>query len=68
LQNTPPGNDETSATLDIQGEVVQGGLKTQEMPMEDVPENRLLEEIDFSPELTARLYRKSLFHTRMHLA
>ena len=31
---------------------VQGGPKTQEPPMEEIPERRLLEEIDFCPDLS----------------
>ena len=33
------------------GEVVQGGPKTQEIPPENIPEKQLLEEVDTSPEL-----------------
>ena len=33
------------------GEVVQGGPKTQEMPPEEVPEKKLLDEVDVSLEL-----------------
>ncbi|KAF8497986.1 hypothetical protein JB92DRAFT_3125506 [Gautieria morchelliformis] len=49
--NSEPGNPSASTASEAAGEVVQGGPKTQEAPMEDIPEQRLLDEIDFSPEL-----------------
>ena len=51
-QKFDSGDHSTSVTSELQGEVVQGGPKIQELPEEEIPKDRLLEELDFSPELS----------------
>ena len=51
-QNFEPGNPSEAVASETEGEEVQGGPKTQEMPIEIVPEKQLLNELDYSPELS----------------
>ena len=50
-QNFSSGQTKESPSPEANGEEIQGGPKTQETPTENIPGNRLLDEIDFSPEL-----------------
>ena len=51
-QNLDSDNKSTMDNSETEEGEVQGGPKTQEPPMEDVPERHLLEEIDFCPDLS----------------
>ena len=51
-QNFEPGDPVAAVASEAEGEEVQGGPKTQEMPEEIVSEKQLLDELDYSPELS----------------
>ena len=50
-QNFDSGDPTAAIALETENEEVLGGPKAQEMPSEEVPEDQLLDELDYSPEL-----------------